>query len=178
MCVRSTTLPQGMSYYLFYGSHGNGLGQNLVSKFFIVPLDMEGALRERPSSLYDFTQKYPILTQFMQGSSDEDIKVVESNIDRAIEEGLTKYMNDAQGKVSCEMEKQLNAYKEKLKLWADTANTLFPDENVTLTRQNLYKKEQEEIQKITDQSSQFYQDLFSLDNAEPYMRLLAVFHNL
>ena len=178
MCVRSTTLPQGMSYYLFYGSHGNGLGQNLVSKFFIVPLDMEGALRERPSSLYDFTQKYPILTQFMQGSSDEDIKVVESNIDRAIEEGLTKYMNDAQGKVSCEMEKQLNAYKEKLKLWADTANTLFPDENVTLTRQNLYKKEQEEIHKITDQSSQFYQDLFSLDNAEPYMRLLAVFHNL
>ena len=178
MCVRSTTLPQGMSYYLFYGSHGNGLGQNLVSKFFIVPLDKEGALRERPSSLYDFTQKYPILTQFMQGSTDEDIKVIESNLKNAIDEGLVKYMYDAQAKVGDEMEKQLNAYKEKLKLWANTANTLFPDEDVTLTRQNLYKKEQEEIHKITDQSSQFYQDLFSLDNAEPYMRLLAVFHNL
>ena len=178
MCVHSTTLPQGMSYYLFYGSHGNGLGQNLVSKFFIVPLDKEGALRERPSSLYDFTQKYPVLTQFMQGSTDEDIKVIESNLENAIDEGLVKYMYDAQAKVGDEMEKQLNAYKEKLKLWANTANTLFPDEDVTLTRQNLYKKEQEEIQKITDQSSQFYQDLFSLDNAEPYMRLLAVFHNL
>lgn len=178
MCVHCITLPQGMSYYLFYGSHGNGLGQNLVSKFFIVPLDKEGALRERPSSLYDFTQKYPILTQFMQGSTDEDIKVIESNLENAIDEGLVKYMYEAQAKVGDEMEKQLNAYKEKLKLWADTANTLFPDEDVTLTRQNLYKKEQEEIQKITDQSSQFYQDLFSLDNAEPYMRLLAVFHNL
>lgn len=178
MCVHCITLPQGMSYYLFYGSHGNGLGQNLVSKFFIVPLDKEGALRERPSSLYDFTQKYPILTQFMQGSTDEDIKVIESNLENAIDEGLVKYMYEAQAKVGDEMEKQLNAYKEKLKLWADTANTLFPDEDVTLTRQNLYKTEQEEIQKITDQSSQFYQDLFSLDNAEPYMRLLAVFHNL
>lgn len=178
MCVHSTTLPKGMSYYLFYGSHGNGLGQNLVSKFFIVPLDKEGALREHPSSLYDFTQKYPVLPQFMQGSTDEDIKVIESNLENAIDEGLVKYMYDAQAKVGDEMEKQLNAYKEKLKLWANTANTLFPDEDVTLTRQNLYKKEQEEIQKITDQSSQFYQDLFSLDNAEPYMRLLAVFHNL
>lgn len=114
----------------------------------------------------------------MQGSTDEDIKVIESNLENAIDEGLVKYMYEAQAKVGDEMEKQLNAYKEKLKLWADTANTLFPDEDVTLTRQNLYKKEQEEIQKITDQSSQFYQDLFSLDNAEPYMRLLAVFHNL
>lgn len=88
-------------------------------------------------------------------------------------------MYEVQGKVSAEMEKQLKAYKHKLQVWADTANSLFGDEmDITITRKNLYKKEQEEVQKITDQSSQFYQDLFSLDNAEPYMRLLSVFHNI
>ena len=87
-------------------------------------------------------------------------------------------MYDAQAKVSDAMDKQLKEYKQKLAEWADIANSLFPDEDVAITRTNQYKKEKEEIQKITDQSSQFYQDLFSLDNADPYMRLLAVFHNL
>lgn len=178
MAVRNPELTKGMSYYLFYGSHGNGLGQNLVSKFFVVPLDAEGALRERPISFHDFTQQYPLLSKFMQGATETDIEILQANLQSAIDEGLVKYMYEAQGKVSAMMGSQLEAYKAKLLAWADTSHTLFSDEDVTLTRQNVYKKEQEEIQKITDQSSQFYQDLFSLDNAEPYMRLLAVFHNL
>lgn len=168
-----------MSYYLFYGSHGNGLGQNLVSKFFVVPLNKDGALRERPMSFYDFTQKYSIISKLMQGASEEDIKTLQANLPNAIDEGLVKYMYEVQGKVSAEMEEQLKVYKHKLQIWADTANTLFADDtDITITRNNMYKKEKEEVQKITDQSSQFYQDLFSLDNAEPYMRLLAIFHNI
>ena len=179
MAVRNPELPQGMSYYLFYGSHGNGLGQNLVSKFFVVPLDKDGALRERPMSFYDFTQKYSIINKFMQGTSEEDLRILQANLPNAIDEGLVKYMYEVQGKVSAEMEEQLKAYKHKLQVWANTANSLFGEDlDITITRKNLYKKEQEEVQKITDQSSQFYQDLFSLDNAEPYMRLLSVFHNI
>ena len=178
MTVRYNELPKGMSYYLFYGSHGNGLGQNLVSKFFVVPLNADGQLKERPMSFHDFTMKYVIEDKFMTGASIEEIKVLQTNLQHAIDFGTVDYMYDAQAKVSDVMEKQLKTYKQKLAEWADVTNTLFKEEDVAITRTNQYKKEQEEIQKITDQSSQFYQDLFSLDNADPYMRLLAVFHNL
>ena len=178
MAVRYNELPQGMSYYLFYGSHGNGLGQNLVSKFFVVPINADGQLKELPMSFHDFTTKYNISSKFMSGASADDLAILQQNLQQAIDMGLVNYMYDAQNKVSDAMEKQLKEYKQKLAVWADTANSLFPDEDIAITRTNQYKKEKEEIQKITDQSSQFYQDLFSLDNADPYMRLLAVFHNL
>lgn len=178
MAVRYNELPQGMSYYLFYGSHGNGLGQNLVSKFFVVPINADGQLKELPMSFHDFTTKYNISSKFMSGASADDIAILQQNLQQAIDMGLVNYMYDTQNKVSDAMEKQLKEYKQKLAVWADTANSLFPDEDIAITRTNQYKKEKEEIQKITDQSSQFYQDLFSLDNADPYMRLLAVFHNL
>ena len=178
MAVRYSELPQGMSYYLFYGSHGNGLGQNLVSKFFVVPVNADGQLKELPMSFHEFTTKYNISSKFMTGASADDIAILQRNLQQAIDMGLVNYMYDVQNKVSDAMEKQLKEYKQKLAVWADTANSLFPDEDVAITRTNQYRKEKEEIQKITDQSSQFYQDLFSLDNADPYMRLLAVFHNL
>ena len=178
MAVRYSELPKGMSYYLFYGSHGNGLGQNLVSKFFVVPINAEGQLKERPMSFHDFTQKYVIDGKFMTGATSDDINTLHANLQQAIDMGMVDYMYDAQAKVSDAMDKQLKEYKQKLAVWADTANSQIPDEDVSITRTNQYKKEKEEIQKITDQSSQFYQDLFSLDNADPYMRLLAVFHNL
>ncbi|MCQ2201631.1 MAG: DEAD/DEAH box helicase [Bacteroidales bacterium] len=178
MSVRSTGLTRGMSYYLFYGSHCNGLGQNLVSKFFVVPLNTAGEVKEAPMSFHDFCEKYSIQTGFMHGSSNNsDIDTLQANLEQAILFGLS-YMYNAQNKTSADMEKQLNIYKKKLSEWADIANSLFPDEDVTITRTNQYKKEKEEIQKITDKSSQFYQDLFSLDEADPYMRLLAVFHNI
>ncbi len=178
MAVRYNELPQGMSYYLFYGSHGNGLGQNLVSKFFVVPINADGQLKELPMSFHDFTTKYNISSKFMSGASADDIAILQQNLQQAIVMGQVNYMYDAQNKVSNAMEKQLKEYKQKLAVWADTANSLFPDEDIAITRTNQYKKEKEEIQKITDESSQFYQNLFSLDNADPYMRLLDVFHNL
>lgn len=94
-------------------------------------------------------------------------------------------MLPAQIKAASKMDSQIKEYSQKLKNWAKTSEStttsLFTDEetgDIVIARLNKYKKEMEEIKKISDKSSQFYTDLFTLDNAEPYIRLLAVFHNL
>lgn len=185
MAVRSDKLPKGMSYYLFYGSHSNGLGQNLVSKFYIVPEGADGQRSEKPMSLHDFTQTYPVIQNFTGITSAADLAILQTNLEKAIDDGTYYYMLPAQIKAASKMDSQIKEYSQKLKNWAKTSEStttsLFTDEetgDIVIARLNKYKKEMEEIKKISDKSSQFYTDLFTLDNAEPYIRLLAVFHNL
>lgn len=182
MVVKNRMFPQGQSFYLFFGSQSNRLGQTLVSKFFVVPISEDGSMNGKPISLADFSNVYPIKEVIYRSDViDEDLQTLRDNMVHAIESGKEFYMLEKQFEKSIEMEQQLKDYTEKLNKWANASKeqlTLFEEESgeIHVTRRNR-KKELEEIETIEKGSSQFCQDMYTLDEADPYMRLLAVFYN-
>ena len=78
------------------------------------------------------------------------------------------------------MSQQLEIYKKKLSQWATDAKqqlSLQFGEDVIQLRQKAYSQAEEEIETIVSKQSQFNKDLFTLDNNDPYIRVLAVFFN-
>lgn len=181
--VKHNMFPQNTAYFLMYGSVANGKGQNLLSKFFLVPMNIQqGTQCEKPLSLADFLEKYPaMLSQlYPEAVNEADLAQLQDIMSDAIDNGEANYMYSRQSEVSDRMDKQLTEYKQKLEKWANDARGQlqmnFDDENVHLTRKG-FDGEMAEIQKISDKESQFFQDLFQLDNVDPYLRVLAVFYN-
>lgn len=181
--VKHSMFTQGTAYYLIYGSVANGKGQNLLSKFFLVPMDMQRrSMNGKPLSLADFIEQYPSMLQpLYPGSvSESELAILQDMLKDAIDNGESNYMYDRQNEVSERMDRQLAEYKQKLEKWANDAKgqlqIKWEDDNIHLTRKG-FDGQMEEIQKISDKESQFFQDIFQLDNNEPYLRVLAVFFN-
>lgn len=132
-----------------------------------------------PVSLDEFLNKYHITEGYLQGVQESDVEILQQNLSSAITHGNEDYMMQKKFDVALKMETQLNDYKRKVDKWANDAEhqlSLFEGEDVVITRRNR-DKQIEEIHTIRDESGQFYQDMFTLDNADAYMRLLAVFYN-
>lgn len=181
--VKHKMFPQDTALFLMYGSVANGLGQTLVSKFFIVPMNIQkGTLCEAPYSLDDMLKKYPDMmnTIYQESVSEEELALLQDLLSDALENGETQYMYSRQNEESHKMSQQLEIYRQKLAHWANQAKQQLSiqfGEDVVQIRQKAYCKAEEEIETIVSKQSQFNNDLFTLDNNEPYIKVLAVFFN-
>lgn len=181
--VKHKMFPQDTALFLMYRSVANGLGQTLVSKFFIVPMNIQkGTLCEAPYSLDDMLKKYPDMmnTIYQESVSEEELALLQDLLSDALENGETQYMYSRQNEESHKMSQQLEIYRQKLAHWANQAKQQLSiqfGEDVVQFRQKAYSKAEEEIETIVSKQSQFNNDLFTLDNNEPYIKVLAVFFN-
>lgn len=181
--VKHKMFPQDTALFLMYGSVANGLGQTLVSKFFVVPMNIQkGTLCEVPYSLDDMLKKYPDMmnTIYQESVSEEELALLQDLLSDALENGETQYMYSRQNEESHKMSQQLEIYRQKLAHWANQAKQQLSiqfGEDVVQFRQKAYSKAEEEIETIVSKQSQFNNDLFTLDNNEPYIKVLAVFFN-
>ena len=181
--VKHKMFPQETALFLMYGSVANGLGQTLVSKFFVVPMNIQkGTLCEAPYSLDDMLKKYPDMmnTIYQESVSEEELALLQDLLSDALENGETQYMYSRQNEESHKMSQQLEIYRQKLAHWANQAKQQLSiqfGEDVVQFRQKAYSKAEEEIETIVSKQSQFNNDLFTLDNNEPYIKVLAVFFN-
>ena len=182
MVVRNDMFPKAYCYYLLYGSQTNGEGQSLISKFFVVKLKQDGTMVDKPVSFNDFIEQFPHVKDnlYQNSVSSDDLQTLNDNLKTAVESGIYYYMYVKQTDLSAEMAKQQKQYTEHLQQWFDRSKdqlTLnFEDAPSTIRRTNLDKKI-EEIQTIADKESSFYKNLCTLDNTDPYIKVLAVFYN-
>ena len=183
--VKNKMFAPGEAYYLMYGSVANGFGQNLVSKFFLVPMNLETkTMNGQPLSLDDFVKRYPALLQTIYPDiiPQEELSLLQELLDEAIENGEANYMYSRQNEISARMQRQRDDYEAHLAKWASEAResinqlSLGSEADERIIRRDAEGK-QREVQTIVDKQSQFSRDLYTLDNTDPYIKVLAVFYN-
>lgn len=176
-----TRIEKGKAYFLIKGSVANNLGQSLLSDFFVVPMNLQGGLANKPFAFEDFIQQYQLNEELhTMHISDEELQLLKDLLPDAIEFGHQMHMDQQQQQLQYRMEKELAVYEEKIKQWKQSKNDQLELNFGDKPNYGFIQKKMEdkiyEIETIANSSSQYFKDLTSL-NGNPYLKVLAVFFN-
>jgi SNF2 family DNA or RNA helicase len=174
-------LPAGTAWYVVHGQVANNLGQAVISEFFVVPVNMQGALAEKPVVLQDFVSRFRLDDALQtQTISDGQLEVLHSLLRNVIDWAKELYMFQIQQRKAMQMEKDLAVYQEKLKNWErnakDQVGIDFADKVLSGFVKRRLEDKQREIETIVSSSSQYYKDLTSL-NQDAYLKVISIFFN-
>ncbi|MBQ0071275.1 MAG: hypothetical protein KBS81_05380, partial [Spirochaetales bacterium] len=179
IAAKLSMLPKGTAWFAFQGSVSNGLGQQIVSEFFVIPLNQDGSLAGKPISMKDFSAKYLNATLPTSPMTDDDMAQLKVLLSEAVDEAVNNYMAIAQANKEMDMKVRKDKNLAKLEEWKLEAEngqiSLFNDTTVVYSKSR-YDKEIREIETIHSESSKYINDMNTL-KGEPFVRPLVAFYN-
>lgn len=179
LVVKHRALPNKTAWFLFQGICSNNLGQSMLTEIFAVGMNMDGTSLGKPIEYKALFKQFKLdETITALPISQDEIAQLESIIPDAVDDSKTLYMDHKLDLLRHEKEEQLENYKAQLESWKIKANQQLEmnfgeDKGVIAWKKD---QKQREIIAISNEKSQFFKDLTSLQN-EPFIRLMAVFFN-
>ncbi|WP_044211519.1 helicase-related protein [Flammeovirga sp. OC4] len=180
LAIKTTKVNEGTSHYIFHGQVSNALGQPVLSEFLVVSIGTMGNLIGKPMALEDWLREHPIHEEtYTREITEKDLSNVQDNLDMACMMAKTPYLFEKQTNRQFEMEERMKEYQQKLEEWRDkshkTLEIKFEETSNTILKRKKEKMDKE-ITAISDETSQYFNDMATLSN-EPYLKLLAVAFN-
>jgi len=174
----STKLPDKSTWYVLHGQVSNNLGQPVISDFFVVGYN--GEIID-VMSVVDFVAKFGLNQKlYTEAITENELNALSENLPDIIEHARSVHMKTMQDKLQDKMLDKSIAYEEHLKKWkSDSLEQLeidFKDHSETSFLKAKKEKQKQEIQSIVDSSSQYMNDMTSLDQ-DAYIKVMAVFFN-
>ena len=180
LAAKLPTLPEGTAWFAFNGLVSNGLGQQIISEFFVIPLRSDGTPLSCPLRMKDFAQQYLSGTLSTSEMNEGDIPFLEKLLDKAVDYASKDYMGTAQSRKKAEMDQKKQENLEKIEHWRENAEMgqkqLFDDTEKLYTKSR-YDKQLHRIETIHSETSKYIKDMNTL-SGEPFVRPLAVFYNI
>lgn len=192
MAARLNTLPEGTAWYVFHGSLANGLGEQVISQFFVVPMTKDGLPAGRPEDISVFINDNLRSQLYTQEMSDADMQRLDEILPAAVDNAMSNYMDRIQIEKQQTMQHNLSTKKDKLKHWANDAYheaifseqpTLFNElelidipENVLDGLSRTQRKKYQVIHDTVIEAHDYVQAMNTLQN-EAFVQPLAVFYN-
>ena len=180
LAAKVESLPQGTAWYVFHGSIANGLGQQVISEIFVVPVDTDGLPHAMPMSIKDFAATYLQQQLYYHQMSDEELQQLELLLSPAVDQAINTYMDRKQIEMEGWMKVRKEQHLEQLRTWqADAFGQLdlfHDDSTITYISKNKKERMMKEIETIHNESSQYVQNMNTL-KGNAFIRPLAVFFN-
>ena len=180
LVAKSKVFPAQTAWYIFQGQIANNLGQPVLSDFYVVGLKVDGAIYSKTLDLNQFISEFKLSEKlFTETRTEEDIANLQSILPDAVN-WAHSHMQEEQQSLEGNMETKMATYQTKIENCHAAAIEQLEIDFTDKTSGNYWAKmkdnKQREIETILSSSSQYFQDLTSLQG-EPYLKVIAVFYN-